>query len=107
MEWNKVEFESTEKKEATIVRFENAGDEFIGMLREVVTYKKNDEEKMFWKFTDIDDVEIEYILFPTSVLTTKMANITIDTPVKIVYLGKKKSGKSSFYFKDFDIYTGS
>lgn len=107
MEWNKIEIKSEERKEATLVRFETAGDEFIGVLKEIVEYNKNGEDKMFWKFVDMDDAEIEYMLFPSSVLTTKMANIGLDTPVKIVYLGKKKSSKSSFYFKDFDIYTGS
>lgn len=107
MKWNKVEFETEEKKKATVVKFDTEGQEFMGRLLEIVEYKRDDEEKMFWKFTDLDDDEIEYIIFPSAVLKTKMANIEEGTPVKIVYLGKKKSGKSSFYFKDYDIYTGS
>ena len=107
MNWNKIEFNEEERKESEVVRFEEEGDEFIGKYLGFVEYEKDGEKNIFYKFQDIDDDEIEFIMFPTSVLKTKMERVPLDKPVKIVFLGQVKSKKSRYNYKDFDVFIGS
>ena len=91
MNWKKIEPEVVEEKKSDVVRFEEKGDEFIGVYLGFVEYEKDGEKNIFYKFADADDEEMEYVMFPTSVLKTKMERVPLDRPVKIVYLGKVKS----------------
>ena len=43
MEWKKLEFEPEERKEATVVRFEEEGDSFVGRYIGFVEYEKEGE----------------------------------------------------------------
>jgi len=104
MEWKKLEFEAEDRKEAEVVRFENEGDSFVGRYVGFVEYERDGEKNIFYKFVDVDDEEIEFIMFPTSVLKTKMERVPLDAAVKIEYLGKKKSEKSKYSYKDFEFY---
>jgi hypothetical protein len=106
MNWKKIEIEPKEENEAIVVRFEEKGDEFIGKYMGYVEYKDKTtgEDKIFYKFVDLDDEEINYIMFPSSVILNKMKMVPLDAPVKIVYEGLKKSEKSKFKYKDFSFY---
>ena len=103
MEWKEVEVQ-TENRESEVVRFEEEGDQFIGRYLGFVEYEREGEKNIFYKFVDVDDDEIEFVMFPTSVLKTKMARVPIDAAVKIVYLGKEKSQKSRYIYKNFDVF---
>lgn len=106
MSWNEITIE-TEQKESSVVKFTEEGQEFIGIFRGIVKYPDKDTgvEKFFWKFEDPDDDQIEFIIFPSAVLETKMSKVPLDTETKIVYLGKKQSAKNkSRFYKDFAIF---
>jgi hypothetical protein len=108
MYWDKLEDEQYEEKQSEVVKFEEKGDEFIGVFRGIVEYSNANGEGKFYKFEDVDDEEKEFIIFPTTVLETKFKRVPLDAMVKIVYLGKKKSEKNPKYsYKDYDIYIGS
>lgn len=100
------EINMEEQQESTVVRFEEKGDEFIGKYIGFVEYEKEGEKNIFYKFVDLNDDEEEYILFPTSVLKTKMARVPLDAIVKIVYQGQVKSNKSRYKYKDFQVFAG-
>jgi len=107
MSWNEITIEQKEMKESEVVKFTEEGQEFVGIFRGIIKYadKTTGEEKFFWKFEDSDDSELEFIIFPSAVLETKMAKVPMDTETKIVYLGKKQSGKNaSRFYKDFAIF---
>jgi hypothetical protein len=106
MAWNEITVE-TEEKTSSVMKFNEEGDELIGIFRGIVKYsdKTTGEEKFFWKFEDPDDDQIEFIVFPSAVLETKMSRVPLDAETKIVYLGKKQSGKNkSRFYKDFAIF---
>jgi hypothetical protein len=106
MAWNEITIEQ-EEKASSVMKFVEEGDELIGIFRGIVKYadKTTGEEKFFWKFEDPDDDQIEFIVFPSAVLETKMSRVPLDAETKIVYLGKKQSAKNkSRFYKDFAIF---
>ncbi len=106
MAWNEITIEQ-EEKASSVMKFNEEGDELIGIFRGIVKYadKTTGEEKFFWKFEDPDDDQIEFIVFPSAVLETKMSRVPLDAETKIVYLGKKQSAKNkSRFYKDFAIF---
>ena len=106
MSWNEITIEQ-EEKNSSVMKFLEEGDELIGIFRGIVKYsdKETGVEKFFWKFEDPDDDQIEFIVFPSAVLETKMARVPLDAETKIVYLGKKQSAKKkSRFYKDFAIF---
>jgi len=106
MSWNEITID-TERKESEVVKFVEEGQEFVGIFRGIVKYpdKTTGEEKFFWKFEDPDDEELEFIIFPSAVLVTKVERIPLDATAKIVYLGKKQSGKNATrFYKDFAVF---
>jgi hypothetical protein len=109
MEVNGIELKEINMEndnESTVVRFEEKGDEFIGKYIGFVEYEKDGEKNIFYKFNDINGDDEEFIMFPTSVLKTKMARVPLDAIVKIVYVGKVKSNKSRYSYKDFQVFAG-
>lgn len=110
MEINGVELKEINMKddnnESEVVRFEEKDDEFVGRYIGFVEYEKDGEKNIFYKFQDIDDSDMEFVMFPTSVLKTKMARVPLDALVKIVYLGEVKSNKSRYKYKDFAVFAG-
>ena len=106
MAWNEITIEQ-EEKASSVMKFLEEGDELIGIFRGIVKYadKTTGEEKFFWKFEDPDDDQIEFIVFPSAVLETKMSRVPLDSETQIVYLGKKQSAKNkSRFYKDFAIF---
>ena len=109
MDVNGIELKEINMKdegESEVIRFEEKGDEFIGKYIGFVEYEREGEKNIFYKFQDINGDDEEFIMFPTSVLKTKMSRVPLDAIVKIIYLGKVKSNKSRYEYKDFQVFAG-
>lgn len=104
LNFEKLEDEEYDEKESEVIKFTEAGDEFIGVFRGIVEYKNERGEGKFYKFEDTDGNDVEYIIFPTTVLETKFKRVPLDATVKIRYLGMKKSEKSIYSYKDYEIF---
>lgn len=109
MNWNKIEVEEFEEKQSEVVKFDEAGQEVAGIFRGIVEFSNDNGEGHFYKLEDIDDPDLEYIVFGgLVVLDDRMKKVPLDKPVKIVYLGKKESAKNkSRSFKNFDVFIGA
>jgi len=95
-----VEYENSE-----IVKFEEEGQEFVGIYRGYQDWKNENGEGRFYKFEDPDDDEVNYTIYESAVLKTKMPKVPLDALVKIVYLGKKPSKRNkSQSYRDYDIF---
>ena len=83
--------------------------EAVGIFRGIVEFTNDNGEGHFYKLEDIDDPDLEYIVFGgLAVLDDRMKKVPLDKPVKIVYKGKKQSSKNkSRFFKDFDVFLGA
>jgi hypothetical protein len=107
--WHEMEEPQEEEQydEAEVVRFEEPGTVFMGIYKECIEYtdKETGEPAMFWKFKPLIDGP-DQIIFPTSVLKTKMENVEPNTALKIEYVGMQKSKKSRFEYKNFRFYIG-
>lgn len=105
MEWKPIEPE--EHVPASLVKFQEAGEEFMGIFKGVIEFSNEHGDGIMYKFLDIESDE-EYIIFGgLKVLDDRMRRVPIDSPVKIVYLGKKQSSKNkSRFFKDFSVFIG-
>lgn len=106
MEYEEVKAEEVEYKESEVVKFEEAGQEFIGKYLGFIDFENDNGKGMFYKFADVDDDELEYIVFGgLTVLDDRMKKVPLDAQVKIIYLGKKQSSRNkSRYFKDFKVF---
>jgi len=106
MEFEKIEVEEVEYKESEVIKFEEAGQEFIGKYLGFIEFENDNGKGLFYKFEDVDDDQLEYIVFGgLTVLDDRMKKVPIDGVAKIVYKGKKQSSKNkSRFFKDFDVF---
>ena len=106
MEFEEIEVEAVEYKESEVVKFEEAGQEFVGKYLGFIEFSNDNGDGMFYKFVDVDDDDLEYIIFGgLTVLDDRMKKVPIDGIVKIVYQGKKQSSRNkSRYFKDFKVF---
>lgn len=106
MDFEEIKVEEVEYKESEVIKFEEAGQEFIGKYLGIVEFTNDNGEGFFYKFEDVDDDQLEYIVFGgTVVLDDRMKRAPLDSIVKIVYKGKKQSSKNkSRFFKDFQVF---
>ena len=96
--------EDVEYKESEKVTFEEPGKEFVGKYIGFFEFEGSYGPGVGHKFVDVDDDELEYVIFQDSVLKSKMARVPLDAIVKIVYLGKKKSEKTGRMYKDYKFF---
>lgn len=106
MEFEEIKVEEVEYKESEVVKFEEAGQEFIGRYLGFIEFTNDNGEGLFYKFVDVDDDDLEYIIFGgLTVLDDRMKKVPIDVVAKIVYKGKKQSSKNKTrFFKDFQVF---
>lgn len=105
IKWNEIPEDEYDEKDSEVVKFVEDGDVFIGIFRGIVEYKNERGEGKFYKFEDPEDEDKEYVIFPTAVLETKFKKVPLDALVKVVYKGMKKSEKSIYSYKDYDVFT--
>ena len=103
MEFVKMEEEGNYKESETI-KFEEVGQEFIGEYIGFFEGEGNYGPFIGYKFLDVDDAELEYVIFGDSVLKSKMGKVPLEAVVKIVYKGKKKSEKTGRMYKDYEFF---
>ena len=87
-------------KESEKVTFEEPGREFVGKYIGFFEFEGSYGPGVGHKFVDVDDDELEYVIFQDSVLKSKMTRVPLDAIVKIVYIGKKKSEKTGVKPRD-------
>lgn len=106
MEFEEIKVEEVEYKESEVVKFEEAGQEFIGRYLGFIEFSNDNGDGLFYKFADVDDDDLEYIIFGgLTVLDDRMKKVPLEGIAKIVYKGKKQSSKNkSRYFKDFQVF---
>ena len=106
MEFEEIKVEEVEYKESEVVKFEEAGQEFIGRYLGYIEFSNDNGDGLFYKFADVDDNDLEYIIFGgLTVLDDRMKRVPIDVVAKIVYKGKKQSSKNKTrFFKDFQVF---
>jgi hypothetical protein len=96
--------EAVEYKESEAVKFESVGQEFMGEFIGFFEFEGAYGPGIGYKFVDVDDPELEYVIFGDSVMKTKMKNVPVNAIVKIVYQGKKKSEKTGRMYKDYKFF---
>ena len=104
MQFEEMKEENIEYKESENVKFEEKGQEFVGEYIGFFEFEGSYGPGVGYKFLDVDDPELEYVIFGDSVLKTKMKNVELNQIVKIVYEGKKKSEKTGRYYKDYKFF---
>ena len=106
MEFEEIKVEEVEYKESEVIKFEEAGQEFIGRYLGFIEFTNDNGDGLFYKFADVDDDDLEYIIFGgLTVLDDRMKKVPIDAVAKIVYKGKKQSSKNKTrFFKDFQVF---
>ncbi len=106
MEFEEMKAEDVEYKESEQVKFEEPGKVFVGKYIGYFEFEGAYGPGVGYKFLDLDDDELEYVIFADSVLKTKMNRVPLDAAVKIEYLGKKKSEKTGRLYKDYRFFLG-
>jgi len=101
MEFVEMKEEAVDYKESESIKFEEKGQEFIGEYIGFFEFEGSYGPGIGYKFLDVDDPELEYVIFGDSVLKTKMKNVELNIIVKIVYKGKVKSEKTGRMYKDY------
>ena len=96
--------EDVEYKESERIVFEEPGKEFIGKYVGFFEFEGSYGPGVGHKFVDVDDDELEYVIFQDAVIKTKMSRVPLDAIVKIVYMGKKKSEKTGRMYKDYKFF---
>lgn len=104
MEFVEMKEEAVDYKESEAIRFEEVGQEFLGEFIGFFEFEGSYGPGIGYKFLDVDDPELEYVIFGDSVLKTKMKNVEVNQIVKIVYQGKKKSEKTGRMYKDYKFF---
>ncbi len=104
MEFVEMKEEAVEYKESEAIKFEEVGQEFMGEFIGFFEFEGSYGPGIGYKFLDVDDPELEYVIFGDSVLKTKMKNVEVNQIVKIVYRGKKKSEKTGRMYKDYSFF---
>lgn len=104
MEFEEMKNEDVEYKESEKVSFKEPGKEFIGVYIGFFEFNGRYGPGIGYKFLDVDDDKLEYVIFGDSVLKTKMENVPLDAVVKIVFQGKKKSEKTGRMYKDYKFF---
>lgn len=104
MEFEEMKDEDVEYKESERIVFEEPGKEFIGKYVGFFEFEGSYGPGVGHKFVDVDDDELEYVIFQDAVIKTKMSRVPLDAIVKIVYMGKKKSEKTGRMYKDYKFF---
>ena len=104
MEFEEMKNEDVEYEESEKVSFDEPGKEFVGKYIGFFEFEGQFGPGVGYKFLDVDDDELEYVIFADSVLKTKMERVPLDAIVKIQFLGKKKSEKTGRMYKDYKFF---
>lgn len=104
MKFEEMKDEDVEYKESEQIRFEEPGKVFVGKYIGFFEFEGAYGPGMGYKFIDVDDDELEYVIFADSVIKTKMERVPLDATLKIEYLGKKKSAKTGRMYKDYKFF---
>ena len=101
MEFEEMKNEDVEYKESEHVKFEEPGKTFVGKYIGFFEFEGSYGPGIGYKFLDVDDDELEYVIFADSVIKSKMERVPLDATLKIEYIGKKKSEKTGRMYKDY------
>lgn len=104
MEFVEMKEEAVDYKESERISFEEKGQEFLGEYIGFFEFDGSYGHGIGYKFLDVDDPELEYVIFGDAVIKTKMKNVELNQIVKIVYQGKKKSDKTGRIYKDYKFF---
>jgi len=106
-------YKEVEVGKATVVDFKDEnkkyveGMEFEGIFLGVKDFinKRNGKPGRYFRFSDVDDEDVNYIVYDSAALGNKMEKVKYEQKVKIVFLGFKKSVKDpTTEYKDFAVY---